>query len=154
MRLNRYHLGTDSLPPESYRFPNKRHAPAAARCSRSFIFVALKAPPLAAPDRARNNAEIATFDRRVVVRIAVPPSPAASGSKPQARFVRRNDAPHLARPLRIVAMKPFVTAKMHDGEIHVDKATAGCSFRLGRADIQNCAALYAFRKALAAIRHK
>jgi hypothetical protein len=51
-------------------------------------------------------------------------------------------------------MKPFTTAEIHDDQIHDDKATSSCSFRLDRADLKNGAALVTFRKALAAIRHK
>jgi len=51
-------------------------------------------------------------------------------------------------------MKPFTTAEIHGDQIHDDKATTSCSFRLDRADHQNCAALFALREALAAIRHK
>jgi hypothetical protein len=165
MRLGRYRLGTDSLTLESYRFPNKRHAPAIPRSCHSFIFVALKAPTLVARDRADNlssRIEITISNGRIVLMM----SRAGFRSKPRAWFVRRNDASHLAHhPKQGPSMKPFMTAQIHDSEIHDNKATTSGSFLPGRANIQimprsspvarsSAFALFGFRKALAAIGHK
>jgi len=83
MRLSRFRYGTYSLIRESYRFPNKQAIRAITRFSRLFVFVALKTPSLAAPDRA-GNAEITPFDRRTIIHIVATSLPAASGSKSHA----------------------------------------------------------------------
>jgi hypothetical protein len=153
MRLSRLHHSTFRLTRESYHFANNRWVAVVVRSYRRSMPAAAKlprdGPDCAGPDCADGafgSAEVMMFSHR----IAVMKPHVSSDSELHEYFVSRSNAVHLAhQPKKIAAMKPFITAEIHD-----DKATASRSFLLDCSEIRNCAAPVSFRKALTAISHK